>query len=207
MESHISKTARCGTRPLLDHAIVTSKRNKMQSSPCLCGAGALARELPAHPRTVRGVPQVSLLTPGKVRLFSITPSLRAGAIECSLAQLRSSGAGRVAQVRALVLGANPSTPLRAGSGIRNILSGPPCACLSRSRAVHSDSISTTPFFSQRRMTETAPLPISRFQDQPPLHWIAMNITQLLAKLALLAVIVALLPKCASPQAFGEGQLK
>ena len=147
------------------------------------------------PCPVYRVPQVSLLTPGKVRLFSITPSLRAGAIECSLAQLRSSGAGRVAQVRALVLGANPSTPLRAGSGIRNILSGPPCACLSRSRAVHSDSISTTPFFSQRRMTETAPLPISRFQDQPPLHWIAMNITQLLAKLALLAVIVALLPKC------------
>src|ERR1019366_700395 len=58
------------------------------------------------------------------------------------------------------------------------------------------------FFSQRIMTETAPLPVCRFQDQPPLHWIAMNITQLLAKLALLAVIVALLPKCASPQAFG-----
>jgi hypothetical protein len=47
---------------------------------------------------------------------------------------------RGAQVRTPFFGANPSASRRADSGISKILCPLPVACLSRSCAVHSDSI-------------------------------------------------------------------
>src|SRR5664280_2008288 len=52
----------------------------------------------------------------------------------------------------------------------DIRAGPPNIFNSRSLAVHSDSISTTAFFPQSIIPETAPFPVSWFPHQSAFQW-------------------------------------